>query len=105
MAGDKIDEASQSKAKEKLDSQEAIVNRFNALRQEIQLLSSKATELDIERQEHDLVLEALNSCNDDKRRCFRLVGGVLVERTVGEVKPAVTRFVVPFLFYFVKNAF
>ena len=27
-------------------------------------------------------------------RCFRLVGGVLVERTVGEVRPAVTKYVV-----------
>ena len=26
---------------------------------------------------------------DDKRRCFRLIGGVLVERTVGEVIPAI----------------
>lgn len=25
------------------------------------------------------------------RRCFRLIGGVLVERTVGEVAPAVKR--------------
>ena len=28
---------------------------------------------------------------DSGRRCFRLVGGVLVERTVGEVLPAVER--------------
>ena len=28
---------------------------------------------------------------DAGRRCFRLVGGVLVERTVGEVLPAVER--------------
>jgi len=28
---------------------------------------------------------------DTGRRCFRLVGGVLVERTVGEVLPAVER--------------
>ena len=28
---------------------------------------------------------------EGERRCFRLVGGVLVERTVGEVAPAVTR--------------
>ena len=26
---------------------------------------------------------------DDERRCFRLIGGVLVERNVGEVKPKI----------------
>ena len=51
---------------------------------------SKITELDLERQEHALVLETLTPL-EGERRCFRLVGGVLVERTVGEVVPAVTR--------------
>ena len=41
-------------------------------------------ELDIERQEHGLVLGALQPM-DDGRKCFRLIGDVLVERTVGEV--------------------
>lgn len=36
------------------------------------------------------VLEAINGF-DASRRCFRLIGGVLVERTVGEVAPAVQR--------------
>lgn len=51
---------------------------------------SKITELDLERQEHTLVLATLEPM-EPGRRCFRLVGGVLVERTVGEVAPAVTR--------------
>ena len=34
-----------------------------------------------------LVIEALKE-TDPNRRCFRLVGGVLVERTVAEVLPA-----------------
>ena len=74
-----------------LNSQEAVVQRFRMLQNDVQMLSSKSTELELERQEHDLVLEALRNCGDDGRRCFRLVGGVLVERTVGEVKPAVER--------------
>ena len=36
------------------------------------------------------MLETLSPL-EGERRCFRLVGGVLVERTVGEVVPAVTR--------------
>ncbi len=34
------------------------------------------------------VLEALSLLNDD-RKCYRLVGGVLVERTKAQVVPAV----------------
>ena len=34
-----------------------------------------------------LVIETLKDVDDD-RRCFRLVGGVLVERTVKDVLPA-----------------
>ena len=32
-------------------------------------------------------MDAINNL-EDTRRCWRLVGGVLVERTVGEVKPS-----------------
>merc|ERR1711924_248896 len=39
--------------------------------------------------EHSLVLKAFEKV-EPTRRCFRMVGGVLVERTVGEVTPAVT---------------
>lgn len=38
--------------------------------------------------EHDLVIKTLEPL-DAERKCFRLVGDVLVERTVGEVLPAV----------------
>ena len=68
----------------------AILSHFQALRGEVDALWSKITELDLERQEHALVLETLTPL-DAGRRCFRLVGGVLVERTVGEVSPAVAR--------------
>lgn len=33
-----------------------------------------------------VVLESLRGMSDD-RKCYRLVGGVLAERTVGEVRP------------------
>jgi chaperonin cofactor prefoldin len=39
--------------------------------------------------EHELVLSAMVAL-EPTRKCFRLVGGVLVERTVAEVHPAVT---------------
>jgi len=43
----------------------------------------------MERKEHELVVEALKEV-DESRKCFRMVGGVLVERTVGTVLPALS---------------
>ena len=40
-----------------------------------------------QKKEHYLVLNQIESL-DDKRRCFRTVGSVLVERNVGETKIA-----------------
>ncbi len=40
--------------------------------------------------QHELVLSALEKL-DKGRKCFRLVGDVLVERTVGETMPAVAK--------------
>lgn len=66
------------------------MQRFNALRQDVDQLWSRLTELDLERQEHTLVLQTLAPLAPE-RRCFRLIGGVLVERTVGDVAPALSR--------------
>ncbi len=52
-------------------------------------LIQKLTELQQESREHQLVLEAFAKV-EKTRRCFRLVGGVLVEQTVAEVEPAIT---------------
>ncbi|GAX75243.1 hypothetical protein CEUSTIGMA_g2688.t1 [Chlamydomonas eustigma] len=48
------------------------------------------TELSAEIAEHDVVMKTLEPM-DATRKCFRLVGEVLVERTVGEVLPAVKK--------------
>jgi prefoldin subunit 2 len=53
-----------------------------------QQLVSKISELEMERNEHKLVEDTLRPL-DPSRRAFRLVGGVLVERNVGEVLPSV----------------
>lgn len=38
---------------------------------------------------HRLVIETLQDCyaTEPSRKCFRLVGGILVERTVSDVLP------------------
>eukprot|EP01006_Ploeotia_vitrea_P024033 TRINITY_DN56745_c0_g1_i1.p1 TRINITY_DN56745_c0_g1~~TRINITY_DN56745_c0_g1_i1.p1 ORF type:complete len:182 (-),score=108.44 TRINITY_DN56745_c0_g1_i1:178-690(-) len=67
-----------------------LTNVFQTLRSHADQLSTKIGELDAERAEHALVVKAIKDL-DPKRRCFRLVGGVLVERTVEEVLPALQK--------------
>ena len=55
---------------------------------ECQSIASKISELTLERDEHKLVVDTLSKL-EPERKAFRLVGGVLVERTVDEVLPAV----------------
>eukprot|EP00252_Welwitschia_mirabilis_P013220 TRINITY_DN2914_c0_g1_i2.p1 TRINITY_DN2914_c0_g1~~TRINITY_DN2914_c0_g1_i2.p1 ORF type:complete len:139 (-),score=36.49 TRINITY_DN2914_c0_g1_i2:57-473(-) len=71
-------------------NEQVIVNRWSALRSELNQLYSKITELEMELSEHNLVIGAIEPL-DRKRKCYRMIGGVLVERTVGEVLPAVQR--------------
>uniref|UniRef100_A0A8C3H9Z2 Prefoldin subunit 2 n=1 Tax=Chrysemys picta bellii TaxID=8478 RepID=A0A8C3H9Z2_CHRPI len=66
---------------------EQVVAGFNRLRQEQRGLASKAAELELELNEHSLVIDTLREV-DPTRKCYRMVGGVLVERTVKEVLPA-----------------
>jgi len=69
-------------------SQEDIVRRYQTMTAECDKLVEKITELEFDRNEHSLVEETLQPL-DAGRKAYRLVGGVLVERTVGEVLPSV----------------
>ncbi|XP_008776987.2 probable prefoldin subunit 2 [Phoenix dactylifera] len=71
-------------------NEQAIANIYAAMRSDINQLYSKITELEIEISEHSLVIGAIQPL-DPSRRCYRMVGGVLVERTIKEVLPAVQR--------------
>ncbi|KXZ54716.1 hypothetical protein GPECTOR_4g784 [Gonium pectorale] len=71
-------------------AEQALLQEFQQKRERIQATWSKITELVAESTEHKLVLEALEKL-DKQRKCFRLVGDVLVERTVGETVPAIGR--------------
>merc|ERR1711931_12145 len=68
-------------------SKEEIVQGFQNLCQEQRGLQQKLAELRQERGEHELVAETLKKA-EPERKAWRLVGGVLTERTVGEVLPA-----------------
>lgn len=74
----KEEELSVPEAEEKLQ-------RLRGLCDEV---TRKINELDLDRNEHTLVLEALAPL-DPGRKCYRLVNNVVVERTVAEVMPAV----------------
>ena len=67
-----------------------IIQTYKAMRANITELASKLTELDSDKTEHQLVLRAITPLPRD-RKCYRSIGGVLVERTVGDVQPAVEK--------------
>jgi len=79
--------ASASKRKDKGEnSQEQIIMKFNQLRQEQRMLANKYGELEMDVAEHNAVIDTLTNVDGD-RKCFRSIGGVLVERTVNDVLP------------------
>lgn len=53
---------------------------------EIQALYQKFSEIELEQEEHRMVIDTLRPMQSD-RPAYRLINGVLVERTVGEVLP------------------
>mmetsp|Transcript_55803 Transcript_55803/g.92687 ORF Transcript_55803/g.92687 Transcript_55803/m.92687 type:complete len:123 (+) Transcript_55803:16-384(+) len=67
-----------------------ILQQFHNKRSELQAYSQRLGELEMNQREHNLVITALEKLPRE-RRCFRLVGGVLVERTVNEVEPALRK--------------
>ncbi|KAF7277819.1 prefoldin 2 [Rhynchophorus ferrugineus] len=67
------------------DPQEILAG-FQALRAEQRNLTTKLSEIELDLNEHKLVIETLKNVNED-RKCFRLIGGVLTERKVKDVLP------------------
>ncbi len=71
-------------------TEQEVVARFQQLMEEREQLTSASIERQQEVAEHDLVIKSLDPL-DGERKCFRLVGDVLVERTVADVLPAVRK--------------
>ncbi|MEW5299038.1 MAG: hypothetical protein WDW38_004943 [Sanguina aurantia] len=67
-----------------------ILAEFSDKRTKLNQTWTKMTELSADSTEHELVIAALQPM-DPERKCFRLIGDVLVERTVGETLPAVEK--------------
>ncbi|KAL5527814.1 hypothetical protein ACEPAG_6615 [Sanghuangporus baumii] len=81
---------SKGKASTKTLGTQELQQTLSRLQNELQALATKIGELESEAEEHELVLSTLNEAlqSDPRRKCFRMVGGVLVERTVKDVVPA-----------------
>lgn len=64
--------------------------QISQLERKLRLLNNKISELTQDSKEHGLVLNAFEKV-EPERRCFRVVGGVMVERNVKTVKPALEK--------------
>ena len=60
--------------------------RYKQLQTEAQTLVAKLMEIEDEKRENELVLESISKLEDD-RKCWRLVNGVLMEKTKLDVVP------------------
>lgn len=66
--------------------QQKVAGRYKQLNQEAQVLVQKLLELEDEKRENELVIESISKL-EDTRKCWRLVNGVLMEKTKVEVVP------------------
>ncbi|ODV93378.1 hypothetical protein PACTADRAFT_51977 [Pachysolen tannophilus NRRL Y-2460] len=60
--------------------------QFNEFKETLEQLSQKIGQLKTDLDEHDVVLNTLKTVPED-RKCFRMIGGALVEKTAGSVVP------------------
>merc|ERR1712086_959719 len=75
-------------AKTKKQAEAEIIKEFQKLKEEKNNISTKMAEIRMDMNEHEMCVKTMSKF-DASRKCWRLVGGVLVERNVGEVLPAV----------------
>ncbi|KAF1819545.1 Prefoldin beta-like protein [Dissoconium aciculare CBS 342.82] len=68
-------------------NQQELQVQYSNFKETLQGIAQKIGDCEQGLEEHSLVLETLKPLPDD-RKCFRMVNGVLVERTVSDVLPA-----------------
>ncbi|KAJ4151087.1 hypothetical protein LMH87_011804 [Akanthomyces muscarius] len=67
--------------------QQDLQTQYSNFKNVLQQIAQKIGDIEQEAEEHKLVLETLEPLPED-RKCFRLINGVLVERTVKDIVPA-----------------
>lgn len=66
--------------------QQELQQQYQNYKNTLQQISQKIGDIEQEAEEHKLVLDTLSPLSGD-RKCFRMINGVLVERTVRDVIP------------------
>ncbi|KAL8958905.1 MAG: hypothetical protein Q9193_004125 [Seirophora villosa] len=69
------------------EKQQELQQQYTTYKNNLQQLAEKIGNVEQETEEHKLVLETLTPL-PEARKCFRMINGVLVERTVKDVLPA-----------------
>jgi prefoldin subunit 2 len=77
-----------SAVEEKEPTTQEILGTYQNLMADCRNIATKIGELNLEKDEHRLVIDTMSKL-DSARTAYRLVGGVLVERTTGEILPAI----------------
>ncbi|KAL8745088.1 MAG: hypothetical protein Q9190_002735 [Brigantiaea leucoxantha] len=67
--------------------QQELQQQYTNYKNSLQQLAQRIGDVEQEAEEHKLVLDTLQPLPKD-RKCFRMINGVLVERTVKDVTPA-----------------
>jgi len=70
------------------ENAEQVLGAYRQMQSECSQILGKISELNLEKEEHKLVVDTLKKV-EVERRAYRLVGGVLAERTVGDILPIV----------------
>ncbi|KAL1971916.1 hypothetical protein VTN31DRAFT_2004 [Thermomyces dupontii] len=70
-----------------LKEQQELQLQYNNYKNALQQLAQKIGDIEQEAEEHKLVIDTLEPLPKD-RKCFRLINGVLVERTIEDVIPS-----------------
>ncbi|KAJ2082127.1 Cochaperone prefoldin complex subunit [Coemansia sp. RSA 988] len=79
--------SNKEKANSAAPSEQELRLTANQYTNELKAVASKIGELENELKEHELVIKTLSEV-PTTRKCHRLINGVLIERTVTEVLPA-----------------
>jgi prefoldin subunit 2 len=69
---------------------EIILGTYRRMTSECQQLTAKIGELNLEKDEYKLVMDTLEKL-EDERKAYQLIGGILAESKVSEVKPTVSK--------------
>ncbi|KAK2762083.1 hypothetical protein FQN54_001090 [Arachnomyces sp. PD_36] len=67
--------------------QQELQQQYSNYKNTLQQLAQKIGDIEQETEEHKLVIDTLEPLSGD-RKCFRMINGVLVERTVKDVVPS-----------------